>query len=112
MLVVLYDFPFFYSLIVGGNEETVFGVIVIAECTFAIRTWPDYCYAAVDVFTCGKRLKESRGSLLYCRAVRSARCSAMELERGVLSNGTMRMSRRTRLRSKMQIRSARGIWIR
>ncbi|MEX2572903.1 MAG: adenosylmethionine decarboxylase, partial [Balneolaceae bacterium] len=31
----------------------VSGVIVIAESHVTIHTWPEYCYAAVDVFTCG-----------------------------------------------------------
>lgn len=29
------------------------GVIVIAESHITIHTWPEYGYAAVDVFTCG-----------------------------------------------------------
>ncbi len=31
----------------------VSGVVVIAESHLAIHTWPEYDYAAVDVFTCG-----------------------------------------------------------
>ncbi|EQD78774.1 S-adenosylmethionine decarboxylase, bacterial/archaeal, partial [mine drainage metagenome] len=27
--------------------------VVIAESHLAIHTWPEYKYAAVDVFTCG-----------------------------------------------------------
>lgn len=35
------------------NPHGVSGVIVIAESHLAIHTWPEYGYAAVDVFTCG-----------------------------------------------------------
>ena len=31
----------------------VSGVVVIQESHLAIHTWPEYGYAAVDVFTCG-----------------------------------------------------------
>ena len=36
------------------NPHGVSGVIVIAESHLAIHTWPEYGYAAVDVFTCGE----------------------------------------------------------
>ncbi len=29
------------------------GVVVIAESHLAIHTWPEYGYAAIDLFTCG-----------------------------------------------------------
>lgn len=36
------------------NPHGVSGVVVIAESHLAIHTWPEYGYAAVDVFTCGQ----------------------------------------------------------
>ncbi len=35
------------------SPHGVSGVIVIAESHVAIHTWPEYGYAAVDIFTCG-----------------------------------------------------------
>lgn len=35
----------------------VSGVVVIAESHLTIHTWPEYRYAAVDIFTCGDTLK-------------------------------------------------------
>ena len=35
------------------NPHGVSAVVVIAESHLAIHTWPEYGYAAVDVFTCG-----------------------------------------------------------
>ena len=61
----------------------VSGVVVIAESHVAIHTWPEYRYAAVDIFTCGEtidpwiiqeRLKEN---------FESANVSSMEMKRGV-----------------------------
>lgn len=36
------------------NPQGVSGVVVIAESHLTIHTWPEYGYAAVDVFTCGE----------------------------------------------------------
>jgi S-adenosylmethionine decarboxylase proenzyme len=35
------------------NPFGVSGVVVIAESHLAIHTWPEYGYAAIDIFTCG-----------------------------------------------------------
>ena len=59
----------------------VSGVVVIQESHLAIHTWPEYGYAAVDLFTCGEmdawisfdHLKECFGSTSY---------SALEMKRG------------------------------
>ena len=59
------------------------GVVVIAESHVAIHTWPEYNYAAVDIFTCGdtidpwiiqERLKEY---------FESKNVSSMEMKRGL-----------------------------
>jgi len=61
----------------------VSGVVVIAESHIAIHTWPEYLYAAVDIFTCGdtidpwviqEKLKES---------FESKNVSSMEMKRGL-----------------------------
>ncbi|MCD6443029.1 MAG: adenosylmethionine decarboxylase, partial [Thermotogae bacterium] len=36
------------------SPQGVSGVVVIAESHLAIHTWPEYRYAAVDLFTCGE----------------------------------------------------------
>ena len=35
------------------NPHGLSGVVVIAESHITVHTWPEYNYAAVDVFTCG-----------------------------------------------------------
>ena len=39
------------------NPVGASGIVVIAESHISIHTWPEYRYAAVDVFTCGKKMK-------------------------------------------------------
>ena len=34
----------------------VSGILVVAESHFSIHTWPEYNYAAIDIFTCGSRV--------------------------------------------------------
>jgi S-adenosylmethionine decarboxylase proenzyme len=36
------------------NPQGISGVIVIAESHFAIHTWPEHGYAAVDLFSCAE----------------------------------------------------------
>ena len=63
----------------------VSGVVVIQESHLAIHTWPEYGYAAVDLFTCGDtvnpwisfdELKSKFGAKNY---------SALELKRGAIN---------------------------
>ena len=35
------------------NPFGISGMVIIAESHLSIHTWPEYGYAAVDVFTCG-----------------------------------------------------------
>ena len=38
------------------SPQGVSGVVVISESHLAIHTWPEFGYAALDVFTCGDRV--------------------------------------------------------
>lgn len=37
------------------SPHGVSGVVVIAESHISIHTWPEHGYAAMDVFTCGRK---------------------------------------------------------
>ncbi|HNU92343.1 MAG TPA: adenosylmethionine decarboxylase [Spirochaetota bacterium] len=77
--------PFFHKFSPYG----ISGVIVIAESHFTIHTWPEYGYAAVDVFTCGDL--ECQKALDYIKAELEAdRCSIFQFQRGILA-GTERL---------------------
>lgn len=39
------------------NPFGISGMVVIAESHLSIHTWPEYGYAAVDIFTCGDLIK-------------------------------------------------------
>ncbi len=61
------------------------GVVVIAESHLTIHTWPEYGYAAVDVFTCGEVLKPEVAANYMIDKFQSRSPSIVEVKRGLLS---------------------------
>ena len=60
----------------------VSGVVVIAESHLSIHTWPEYKYAAVDLFTCGESVNPWKAFEYLKEFFRPSRESVMELKRG------------------------------
>jgi len=65
----------------------VSGVVVIAESHVAIHTWPEYGYAAVDIFTCGETIEPWKLFHYLKDALKSKHASNMELKRGLFDLG-------------------------
>jgi len=65
------------------NPFGISGVVVIAESHLAIHTWPEYRYAAVDVFSCGETLRPQVAVDYLVEQFGAARASVVELQRGV-----------------------------
>lgn len=59
-------------------------MILIAESHLSIHTWPEYGYAAVDVFTCGGPFDEAAVVDHLARAVEAKHVSTIRIERGML----------------------------
>lgn len=62
----------------------VTGIVVIAESHFAIHTWPEYGFAAVDLFTCGDTVDPWRAFEHVAAALRAETHSVVEIRRGLL----------------------------
>ncbi len=62
----------------------VSGVVVIQESHLAIHTWPEYSYAAVDLFTCGYSVNPWTSYEVLKTAFEADHGSAVELNRGQL----------------------------
>ena len=62
----------------------VSGVVVIQESHLAIHTWPEYRYAAVDLFTCGDSVNPWVSYETLKAAFEAEHGSAIEINRGQL----------------------------
>ncbi|HEU5191341.1 MAG TPA: adenosylmethionine decarboxylase [Methylomirabilota bacterium] len=65
------------------NPFGISGVVVIAESHLAIHTWPEYRYAAVDVFSCGDVLQPQVAADYLVEQLGASRASVVELQRGI-----------------------------
>lgn len=65
------------------SPHGVSGTVVIAESHVAIHTWPEYGYAAVDIFTCGDTIDPWIIQENIKEAFDSKNISSMELKRGL-----------------------------
>jgi spermidine synthase len=96
----------------------VSGVVVIQESHLAIHTWPEFGYAAVDVFTCGDSVDPWVCYDYLLKAFEAKNGSAMELKRGQtsllersnfsLDTGTMHYD--TGLQTEVQAEYKRDVW--
>lgn len=67
------------------NPFGISGVVVIAESHLTIHTWPEYGYAAVDIFTCGDVIKPEEAAAYLIKRFESKNPSIVEIKRGILS---------------------------
>ncbi|MHB1666048.1 adenosylmethionine decarboxylase [Thiomonas sp.] len=63
----------------------VSGAVIVAESHLTIHTWPEYGYAAVDVFTCGDSADPELALAFLKEALGAATISATELRRGAVA---------------------------
>lgn len=64
------------------NPHGVSGAVVISESHLTIHTWPEYGYAAVDVFTCGNVVDPWVAHKHMVERFKPTRESVMEFKRG------------------------------
>lgn len=67
------------------NPHGVSGVIVIAESHLAIHTWPEYGYAAIDVFTCGDTVDPAVANDSLRESLQAASVKQVLVRRGELT---------------------------
>lgn len=74
---------------VSFHEFSPFGIsgmVVIAESHLSIHTWPEYGYAALDIFTCGDIIKPEVAAQFLIEKFRCKNPSVVEMKRGILSH--------------------------
>ena len=66
------------------SPHGVSGMVVVSESHFAIHTWPEYGYAAVDLFTCGDEVNPWDAFEYLEKALKSDRSETSEVARGLV----------------------------
>ncbi|MDO9535463.1 MAG: adenosylmethionine decarboxylase [Bacillota bacterium] len=69
------------------SPQGVSGVVVISESHLAIHTWPEFGYAAVDVFTCGNTVDPWVSCYYLNKHFIAERMAAKEIKRGIFEYG-------------------------
>ena len=67
------------------NPHGVSGVVIIAESHLFIHTWPEYGYAAADIFTCGDSVQPEKAVKMLISKLGAKSHSIVKLQRGPLS---------------------------
>ncbi len=75
------------------------GIIVIAESHLTIHTWPEYRYAAVDIFTCGDHIKSEVAASYIIKQLESKNPSIIEMKRGLISHKNEKLPHKVTLGS-------------
>ncbi|MFC2021913.1 adenosylmethionine decarboxylase [Chloroflexota bacterium] len=97
---VLNDLSFLKGILTGAANEAgatvlgesfhqfdpqgVSGVVIIAESHLFIHTWPEFGYAAVDIFTCGNSVQPEKAVQKLIRELGAKNHSILEIQRGIL----------------------------
>ncbi len=73
------------------NPFGVSGMVVIAESHLSIHTWPEYCFAAVDIFTCGDVIQPEKAAQFLIDRFESKNPSIVEMKRGLISTNNIKL---------------------
>jgi len=73
------------------NPFGISGMVIIAESHLSIHTWPEYGYAAVDVFTCGDLIKPEVAADYLAEKFECRMMDKKVLSRGIPSAGDSRL---------------------
>jgi S-adenosylmethionine decarboxylase len=65
------------------SPHGVSGAVVIAESHLSIHTWPEYRYAALDLFTCGESVNPGKAFDHLQKILGSEQISQTEMKRGL-----------------------------
>ncbi len=66
------------------KPQGVSGVVAIAESHLFIHTWPEYGYAAADIFTCGTTVQPEKAAAILIEKLGAKNHSVIEVQRGLL----------------------------
>ena len=70
------------------HPQGVSGVVIIAESHLSVHTWPEYDYAAVDIFTCGDTVQPEKAAEILIERLGAKNHSVIEVQRGLLATAS------------------------
>lgn len=65
------------------DPQGVTGIMMVQESHFAVHTWPEKGYAAIDAFTCGERCDPMKAVEVFKRGFKAKSVDVREITRGV-----------------------------
>jgi S-adenosylmethionine decarboxylase proenzyme len=71
------------------SPQGVSGVVIIAESHVCIHTWPEYGYAAADIFTCGNSVQPGKVAEILMGKLVSKNHSITETPIGVFDTSVV-----------------------
>ena len=66
------------------SPQGVTGILAIAESHISIHTWPEYGYAAADIFACGSSFEPKEAAQLLAEQLESKNLDITEIQRGMV----------------------------
>jgi S-adenosylmethionine decarboxylase len=83
------------------------GIVVLAESHISIHSWPEFGYAAIDIFTCGKKTRP-HDALAYLKEIFSpSKVELKEIHRGDLKNAKSYIGEQSNIRERTYNRPSR-----
>jgi len=66
------------------SPQGISGVAIIAESHISIHTWPEYQYAAIDIFTCGEKARPYQAVDILKKWFNPVKVEITEIKRGIM----------------------------
>ena len=65
------------------SPQGVTGILAIAESHISIHTWPEFGYAAADIFACGSSFRPREAAEILVERLESQAPDIIEVQRGL-----------------------------
>jgi len=69
------------------SPQGVTGILAIAESHISIHTWPEYGYAAADIFACGESFQPKAAAAVLVAQFEAGDPDMTEVRRGLVLTG-------------------------